>query len=291
MEEFDPKKFTEEAVNWLKKTLKEQGFEKVVLGLSGGVDSATVADLAVKALGPGNVIVALVPYLGIPIEDGRNRGPERDELKMVKKLNIPMENLFFGPIDSVVNEIDFTLNLKGLKEYDGPGDLPGTGYDRKEVKIDQKEYDIRKGNVMARVRMTFLFDLAKEKNALVLGTMNKSEYLMGYFTCYGDEAAGIELIRSLYKTEVYQLAEYLGVPKEIIEKPPSAELWPGQTDEDEMGAPYSIIDKVLYYRVEKEFSEEETFQFGITPEDQKKVLAFREKNRFKHEVPYVFNVP
>lgn len=292
MRKFDPESFTVEAINFLQTTLKQQGFEKVVLGLSGGIDSATVAVLAVEALGPKNVIVALMPYLGLPSKDGRKVGLERDELKMVKELNISMEDLFFKPVNFVVDKIDFALNLKGLKEYDGPGDLPGTGYSRKEVKIDQKEYETRKGNVMARVRMIFLFDLAKEKNALVLGTMNKSEYLMGYFTRYGDEAADIELIQTLYKTEVYQLAGYLGVPKEIIEKPPSAELWPGQTDEGEIGVPYSIIDKVLYSRVEMKFSKEEAFQyFGITPEDQEKVLAYRNKNLFKHRVPYILKAP
>lgn len=292
MRKFDSRNFTVEAINFLQTTLKQQGFEKVVLGLSGGVDSATMVVLAVKALGPKNVIVALMPYLGLPGKDERKVGLERDELKMVKELNISMEDLFFGPVNFVVDKIDFALNLKGLKEYDGSGDLPGAGYSRKEVKIDQKEYRVRKGNVMARVRMIFLFDLAKEKNALVLGTMNKSEYLLGYFTRYGDEAADIELIQTLYKTEVYQLAGYLGVPKEIIEKSPSAELWPGQTDEGEIGVPYSIIDKVLYYRVEIGFSEGKTFQSsGITPEDQKKVLTYRNKSLFKHKVPYILEAP
>ncbi|EKE14036.1 MAG: hypothetical protein ACD_12C00699G0001 [uncultured bacterium] len=112
-----------------------------------------------------------------------------------------------------------------------------------EFKIDDK---IRLGNIMARVRMIILFDLAKQLNALVCGTENKSEKLLGYFTRFGDAASDIEPISHLYKTQIYQLAKYLKVPEEIIKQSPTAGLWNGQTDEDDFGFTYEEADQVLY---------------------------------------------
>jgi NAD+ synthase len=132
--------------------------------------------------------------------------------------------------------------------------------------------------------MIVLFDLAKKYNALVVGTENKSENLLSYFTRFGDQASDIEPIEHLYKTQVYELAKHLGVPKEIIKQNPSAGLWANQTDEGEFGFTYAEADQVLYLAVEKHMSVEEITAQGYP--NAEKILAWRERNLFKHKTPY-----
>ena len=146
---------------------------------------------------------------------------------------------------------------------------------------------LRQGNIMVRLRMTVLYDLAKKHKALVMGTENKSEYLLGYFTRFGDEASDIEPIQKYYKTQVYQLAEFLKVRREFIEKPPTAGLWEGQTDEGELGFSYKEADQILFLNIDKGLSKSEIIDKGFDKDTVEKVLARMKENEFKHKLPYV----
>jgi len=143
---------------------------------------------------------------------------------------------------------------------------------------------IRIGNIMTRVRMIILFDLAKKYNALVCGTENKSEHLLGYFTRFGDGASDIEPIGHLYKTQVYQLAKYLGVPQTIMNQKPSAGLWSGQTDETEFGFTYEEADQVLFLHFDTKMSTEKIIKMGY--KNAKKIMRHVKKNEFKRKTPY-----
>jgi len=199
-----------------KKTIKEielfikertQGLEGGVIGLSGGIDSTVVAYLAVRALGKEKVYGLLLPYDKQSTDDG--------EL-VAKKLGIDYD----------------IINIKPIVEAF-------------EKQSQHFEGDLPKGNLMARVRMCLIYGVANKQKRLVLGTTNKSEMEIGYVTKHGDGAADMEPIAHLYKTELWELAYGLSIPKRIIEKKPSAELWEGQTDENELGFNYQTLDKYL----------------------------------------------
>jgi NAD+ synthase len=146
--------------------------------------------------------------------------------------------------------------------------------------------NIRKGNIMARVRMIYVFDQAKKRNALVVGTENKSEHLLGYFTRFGDEASDVEPIAHLYKTQVIELATHLPIPQSILMKPPSAGLWPEQTDEGEFGFSYKDADQVLALFFDEKKSVDEVVALGFDRELIKKIQARVSQNSFKHMTPY-----
>lgn len=253
----DPEKTTAKLVKFIKDKPRQTGFKKVVVGLSGGLDSATTLSLAVKALGSKNVLVAL-----LPCGDLNKQGLE-DALLMIARLKIPSQSLFKIDIQPMVDSF---------------------------LKLFKKANRIRKGNVIARVRMIVLFDLAKKHQALVCGTENKSEHLLGYYTRYGDEASDLEPLRKLYKTQVIQLAAFLGVPARIIDKPPTAGLWPGQTDEKELGVSYQQADQILCLYFEKKYSWQKIFRMELDPKIVKRVKFWVEKNEFKKKVPYIAKV-
>src|SRR6266568_8048806 len=194
----DPQKTSEKIEAFIKRSLAESGYSKMAVALSGGIDSAVAVTLAVRALSYEKIYPVLLPY-GNLSKDGVT-----DAQRVIDKLAIPPENVTQIEITDAVNTI-----LKHTPEAD----------------------HIRRGNVMARVRMIYLYDVAKKQQALVLGTENKTEYHLGYYTRFGDEASDIEPIRGLYKTQIYELARYLQIPAKIIEKPPTAGLWSDQTDE------------------------------------------------------------
>ncbi len=248
----DAQKTAEELIEFIKSAFKKAGFSKAVIGLSGGVDSATAAALAVRALGANNVFVFLLPYGTL-----NSRGAE-DAKKIVRVAGIPSKNVTVVNIQPAVDAILAT-----------------------ETAVD----DVRRGNAMARVRMTILFDQAKKLRGLVVGTENKSEHLLGYFTRFGDSASDIEPLRNLYKTQVYQLAAYLGIPREILEKPPTAGLWEGQTDEGEFGFTYKEADEILFQVYDQKKSAEEVIQSGFEKATVEKVLSRVAANSFKHGLP------
>jgi len=197
------KKETERIYKFIRDTVKEAGAKGVVLGLSGGLDSAVVYKLCVKALGEHGIYGCFMPV--------------SNDITTASRL------------DSMVG----VHNYHTVKLYN---QFPG------RIETDNK---LVNGNIYARLRMIFLYAYANENNWLVVGTTNKSEYRIGYFTKHGDGACDFEPIRHLYKTDVYKLAKYIGVPQEIIDAKPTAGLWEGQTDEGEIGMSYEKLDAIL----------------------------------------------
>lgn len=246
----NPKEEVGEIFSFIKNTLSKQKKDKVVIGISGGIDSATSLYLLKNSIPIKNIHAIALPYFDDQLEDIN---------ELAKSINLPKENFQIILIKLMVDSITKTLNINDL-------DI------------------VRKGNVMARVRMIALFDLAKKMSALVCGTENKSEHLLGYFTRFGDEASDFEPIRHLYKTQVYELAKYLEVPQGVIAKKPSANLWNDQTDEKEFGFSYQEADQVLYLYFDKKVSIEEIVEQGF--KNARKIIEFAKNNSYKHKVPY-----
>lgn len=244
------KKEADRIVSFIRNTFQKQGIEKAVIGISGGIDSATSLYLLKDSIPLENIQVVTLPYFDNQLED---------IAELTASIYLPKENFKTIPIKSMVDPI---MNALKISEFDL----------------------VRKGNIMARVRMITLFDLAKKMGGLVCGTENRSESLLGYFTRFGDEASDIEPIRHLYKTQVYELARHLGVPKSIIDKKPSANLWNDQTDEEEFGFSYEEADQVLCLHFDKKLSVEEIKEQGLKNVEQ--ILEFAKKNSYKHKVPY-----
>jgi NAD+ synthase len=229
--------------------------ETGVLGLSGGIDSTVTTYLATMALGKDKVLVFLLPSRVTPKED------MEDAMDVIERLEIPATNWKIVSIDSIVEAFEKTLERVG---------------------------NLERGNIMARVRMTILHHEAALHNGLVIGTGDRSELLMGYFTKYGDAGVDVLPIAGLYKTYVKQLAKHLKVPERIIQKPPSPRLWPGQTAEEELGIDYETLDAILYLKFDKGFDEEEiTRHYAIPRELVKKVLSRVETTRHKRQFPEV----
>lgn len=225
----------------------------VVIATSGGVDSATVLSLVVKAIGTEKTYALMLP--NGELSDTATRRASH----FIQSLGLPDSNIQTIDISPVVYALSDAV---GLSEED----------------------KVRRGNIMARSRMIVLYDFAKAHNLLVAGTENKSEYLLGYFTRFGDEASDFEPIRHLYKTQIYDLARHMGVSEEILSAKPTADLWNNQTDEDELGFSYKDADLVLeHYFDELKPAEQIEKQFPVAA----KVLAHVKKNHFKHEVPYL----
>ncbi len=236
-------------VSFLRKTFEEQKIQKAVIGVSGGLDSATSLTLLSSSIRKENIIVLYLPYL---------ESDEDDIEELTRSLRISEDQLITFPIEEIVDALSDELEVTD-------------------------ENLVRKGNIMARVRMITLYDFAKKNNALVVGTENKSEYYLGYFTRFGDEASDIEPIRHLYKTQVYQLAKYLGLSSSIINKTPSANLWENQTDEGEFGFSYKEADPVFYRFFDKSEPIEEIEK---EYKNARKIIEFAKKNSYKHHVPY-----
>jgi len=209
-------KITKDDVNllqsFIKDTVKKTKSKGVVIGLSGGIDSAVVTKLCADALGPENVLNIFMPSRGTPAEDYKT-----------------------------------TADLAALwgTEYRVVDVQPAVDA-LAAVLLSDAETSLERGNISARCRMAVLYNLAKKRQYLVAGTSNQSEIMMGYFTKFGDGACDMTPLANMYKTEVRQIAAIIGVPQPIIDKPPSAGLWEGQTDESEMGIKYEDLDAILY---------------------------------------------
>ncbi|MBS3741671.1 MAG: NAD+ synthase [Candidatus Cloacimonetes bacterium] len=250
MRQINLDKNTKQIKEFIKDYIHNAGKKKGILGLSGGLDSSVVAHLAKDALGKDNLIGVLLPY----------EKSSSDSLKHGKMIAEKLD------IKYIIRDISPMVN---------------SYFDEYAPKADK----LRRGNFMARVRMSVIYDLSAAEKALVLGTGNKTELYLGYITQYGDSACAIEPIGHLYKTEVWKLAEKLGVPQEIIEKKPSADLWQNQTDEKELGITYKKADEILYLILEKKLSITEIVSKGFTEDNVKKVLNLMNKSQFKRSMP------
>lgn len=249
---FNPLQQAKAIKQFLQKEARQTGFQKLIIGLSGGIDSTVSTYLAVSALQPENVFVCLFPYQKLSFQ-----GLKSAE-KTIKNLKIPKKNIIVKDITKIC-ELIFQTERQISKE--------------------------RKGNIIARVRMILLYDLSQKHKALVMGTENKSEYLLGYYTRFGDEACDLEPIRHLYKTEVKKLAKYLKIPQEIINSVPSANLYQGQTDEGQLGFSYDQADPILFYLFEKRLTLQAIEKQGFNKETVEKVAHWVKKNQFKFFVP------
>lgn len=249
----NPEQEEKRIAEFIKNVLRKTNTAGVVVASSGGLDSATVLALTVIAIGKEKTHALLLPY-GDLSTTATTRATN-----FIYHLGLPEGN---------VKTIDITPIVYAANDA-----------------LDLDDSDaLRRGNIMARTRMMALFDYAKERSLLVAGTENKSEYLLGYFTRFGDEASDFEPIRHLYKTQVYQLAKRLGVSEDILSAKPTANLWENQTDEEELGFSYKDADLVLTeYFDELKSIEEIEKQFA----NAGKIIAYTKKNHFKHEVPYL----
>jgi NAD+ synthase len=236
---------------FIQNEVRKVGFERVVLGLSGGVDSSLAARLAAEALGPANVKAFLLPYRQ---SDPRSRA---DAMTVVDQLGIPWQEIDISP------QVD--------------------AYFERFPEADQR----RRGNKMARERMTILYDHSWAWKALVLGTSNKTELLLGYGTIYGDMASAINPLGDLYKTQVWELAEGVGVPTQIVQKAPTADLWAGQSDETELGFSYRVVDRLLYYLVDRRYRVGELEDEGFDRRFIDQVAGMVRDNQYKRRLPVI----
>jgi NAD+ synthase len=225
------------------------GFTKAVVGLSGGVDSSLSCFLAAEALGADNVLGVRMPYK-TSSQDSLDHAQMVIEAAGIQSLTLPITEM----VDPLLAEIP-----EGEK--------------------------VRRGNVMARTRMIVLYDQSAAFNGLVIGTSNKTEILLGYSTQWGDSACAINPIGDLYKTQVRQLALAIGVPEVIIAKPPTADLWAGQTDEDELGFTYEEVDKLLILLVDKRYKIEECIEAGFEEKFVREVVERIRRNHYKRVMP------
>ena len=246
-------------VNFIRSQLDQAGFGRVVLGLSGGVDSATVAYLCAEAIGADNVLAVRMPYRT------SSEASEADALRVVEALGCRTER------------VDITPMVEPMLATIADGDAP----------VPSDELNVRSGNVMARQRMIVLFDRSASFAALVAGTSNKTEALLGYGTLHGDMAAGLAPIGDLYKTQLRAVATHLGVPAEILDKPPSADLWPGQTDEGELGRSYDLLDRTLFALVDRRWSVDRCVRAGLDRDLVEWVASRVARMEFKRQQPPV----
>lgn len=235
--------------SFIKDELSKFNYKRGIFGLSGGLDSSVCAFLAIKALKPGNVIGLIMSY-------GKNFAEDvKDAQELSQLLGIKSKTIDISPM---IDAYFFKYPSKSR---------------------------IAKGNKIARERMSILYDFSVREKALILGTSNKTELLLGYGTIHGDMACAINPLGDLYKTQIRQLAEHMGVPEKIRKKAPSAGLWMGQTDEKEIGISYDKMDKILYQLVDKRTPKREMITSGFKKEDIEKMINLIKNSEFKRHLP------
>jgi len=240
--------------NFLRDEMHKIGIRRAVLGLSGGVDSAVVAALLARTLGRDFVHALIMPY--------RTSNPESEE----------HARKFADQLEITSDVLDISLMVDSFFKAFPDAD------------------QLRRGNRMARERMCLLYDYSSANSALVIGTSNKTELLLGYGTIFGDLASAINPIGDLYKSQIWELARYLDIPDVIIDKVPSADLWIGQTDEEELGYSYSEIDKFLYYYIDQRYPDDLLTEAGYKDEMIQAIKGRIQKNQFKRRPPVIAKV-
>ncbi|MFZ6031625.1 MAG: NAD+ synthase [Chloroflexota bacterium] len=234
---------------FIRSEITRVGYRRAVIGLSGGIDSALSCYLAAEALGPENVLAVRMPY----------------------------RTSSQASLDDAQAVID-ALGVQSLT-------IPITDMADPLMARDPEMNRMRKGNIMARMRMVVLYDQSEAFQGLVVGTGNKTELLLGYTTLYGDSACALNPIGDLYKTQVRQLSRDLGVPDAIIDKPPTADLWTGQTDEGELGFKYEEADRLLYLLVDQRYSPTDCIDAGFAEKFVAAVVERVRRNHFKRILP------
>jgi NAD+ synthase len=234
---------------FIKEELNKFNFKKGILGLSGGLDSTVCAFLASKALKSTNIIALILPYGKSFSED------VKDAQETSRRLDLKSRTIDISPM------VDAYFSRFPTKNR------------------------IEMGNKMARERMSILYDHSSREKALILGTSNKTELLLGYGTIHGDMACAINPLGDLYKTQIRQLALYLGVSDKIMKKSPSAGLWEDQTDEKELGLNYDDIDQILFLLVDKRMSKKDIIASGFKTEDVDKIIRLMKNSEFKRKLP------
>lgn len=238
-------------VNFIHSEVTRVGYSRAVVGLSGGIDSALSCALAVEALGKDNVLAVRMPY--------KSSSPDslaHAEL-LIEQLEVPSKTI---EITDMVDPL---------------------------FAVDENITKLRKGNIMARQRMIVLYDQSEAFKGLVIGTSNKTEILLGYSTQFGDSASAMNPLGDLYKTQLRQLSRAMNIPAPIIDKPPSADLWGGQTDEGELGFTYEEVDKLLYLLIDQRYSPQECIDEGFEEKFVNAVIGRIRRNQFKRMQPPV----
>lgn len=239
---------------FIREETRKAGFHQVILGLSGGLDSTVCAYLAVMALKPETVLTLIMPYGDLDKE------------------GVSQARMVAGLLKVKSREIDISPQIDTyFAAY--PTDNP-----------------VLKGNKMARERMSILYDFSAREKALILGTSNKTELLIGYGTIHGDMACGINPMGDLYKTQVRELGRQLKIPEEILAKKPTAGLWPGQTDEGEIGLTYEELDRILYLLVDRRRKPEEIIKAGFERKKVWRIVEMIKKSEFKRKMPPVAKI-
>jgi NAD+ synthase len=234
---------------FVKSEITRAGFNRAVVGLSGGIDSAVSCALAAEALGPQNVLAVRLPY--------KSSSPDslEDAEKTARCLGVQMET------------VDITPMVEPL------------------IELEPQMSNLRKGNLMARARMIVLYDRSEVFKGLVVGTSNKTEILLGYTTLWGDMASAINPIGDLYKTQLRQLASAMQLPQSVLDKPPSADLWVGQTDEAELGLTYAEVDRLLYLLVDQRCNLQDCVEAGFDRAFVEMVISRVRRSQFKRMMP------
>jgi NAD+ synthase len=238
-------------IAFIRNEIRKFGFSSVTFGLSGGIDSAVVCELAARALGPEHVLAVMMPY------KSSSEASLTHARLMVDRLGIASEIM---PVTGVVDAF-----------FEGKGEVSR----------------LRRGNVMARARMLCLYDVSARDGRLVLGTSNKTELMLGYGTMFGDMASAVNPIGDLYKTQVWGLAKHLGIPSELIDKRPSADLWEGQSDEEDLGFTYDEVDRLLYLMLDERMERNALLERGFEPAFYDRVRGMVVKSQYKRMMPVI----
>ncbi|MEX0787640.1 MAG: NAD+ synthase [Anaerolineales bacterium] len=252
--EIDPSLAQRLLTSFLRTEIRRHGFQRAAVGLSGGVDSSLACFLAAEALGPENVLAVRMPYR-TSSPDSLTHARLVVEATGVQEITIPITDM----VDALLPSVPETER-------------------------------VRRGNLMARARMIVLYDQSAATRGLVVGTSNKTELLLGYTTLFGDAACALNPLGDLYKTQLRQLARHMKVPEPILAKPPSADLWQGQTDEGELGFTYAEVDRLLYLLVDRRFSLEECEAAGFRADFVRSVVERIRRSQFKRLTPPIAKV-